>query len=105
MIDFTKSKQYFYPSVLVRMDFFLSTIRFTTIHSRYSKRGRHLSLSLTANLKKRFPRIGLFKLLLQTVNIMMANKRFTMIPLELFEEEQAELLFLSQSSETGRTKQ
>ena len=66
MIDFTKSKQY---TLSIR----LSTDGFSSIYNPINDNSQSLfekevdtSLSLTANLKKRFPRIGLFKLLLQT---------------------------------------
>ena len=76
------------------MDFlFLSTIRLTTIRSRCSKKEVDTSLSLTANLKNVFHESDFLSYSYKRVNIMIASKRFTMIPLELFEEEQAELLF------------
>ena len=51
------------------------------------------SLSLTANLKAVFHESDFLGHSYKRVHIMLASKRFTIVPLDLFEEEQAELLF------------
>ena len=51
------------------------------------------SSSLTANLKQVFKEREWLRLPYRRVNILMANKRFTFIPLEYFEDEQAETIF------------
>jgi len=94
MIDFTKSKQY---TLSIR----LSTDGFSfSIYNPINDNSQSLfekevdtSLSLTANLKNVFHESDFLSYSYKRVNIMIASKRFTMIPLELFEEEQAELLF------------
>lgn len=48
------------------------------------------SLSLTANLKKAFRELNFLNHTYKRVNILMADKRFTLIPLELFEDDQSE---------------
>ena len=94
MIDFTKSKQYTL-SIRLSTDGFSFSI-YNPIHDNSQslfEKEVDPSLSLTANLKNVFHESDFLSYSYKRVNIMMANKRFTMIPLELFEEEQAELLF------------
>ena len=94
MIDFTKSKQYTL-SIRLSTDGFSFSI-YNPIHDNSQslfEKEVDTSLSLTANLKNVFRESDFLSYSYKRVNIMMANKRFTMIPLELFEEEQAELLF------------
>lgn len=51
------------------------------------------SLSLTANLKHAFREVEWLGRPYRRVNVLMADKRFTFIPLEFFEDEQAETVF------------
>ncbi len=51
------------------------------------------SLSLTANLKQTFREVEWLSHPFRRVNVLMADKRFTFIPLEFFEDEQAEAVF------------
>lgn len=51
------------------------------------------SLSLTANLKRAFRDIELLGQEYRQVNVIMVNKRFTLVPLEMFEDDQSETLF------------
>lgn len=51
------------------------------------------SLSLTANLKRAFRDTELLGPEYRQVNVIMVNKRFTLVPLEMFEDDQAEMLF------------
>ena len=51
------------------------------------------NLSLTANLKQTFREMEWLSRPYRRVNILMADKRFTFIPLEFFEDEQAETVF------------
>lgn len=51
------------------------------------------SLSLTANVKRVFREVELLGQEYRRVNVIMVNKRFTLVPLEMFEDDQAELLF------------
>lgn len=94
MIDFTKSKQYTL-SIRLSTDGFSFSI-YNPIHEDSSciiEKEIDTSLSLTANLKAVFLESDFLSHSYKRVNIMMATKRFTIVPLELFEEEQAEFLF------------
>lgn len=100
MIDFTKSKQY-------TLSIELSTERFSfsvhnplhdTLPSSIEKEIEP-SLSLTANLKKTFRESDFLEYDYRRVNILIAGKRFTTVPLELFEDEQAEVLFYHNHSQ------
>lgn len=51
------------------------------------------SLSLTANLKRVFAETDLLGREYRQVNVIMVSKRFTLVPLEIFEDDQAEMLF------------
>lgn len=94
MIDFTESKQ---DTLSIR----LSTDGFSfSIYNPLQNTSPTVvekeitpSLSLTANLKAVFRESDFLKHPYKRINIMMAGKRFTVVPLELFEKEQAELLF------------
>ena len=63
--------------------------------SRFSfhEHGVDDSLSLTANLKQAFRETDWLKNPFRRINVLMAGKRFTFIPLEFFEDEQAETVF------------
>lgn len=94
MIDFTKSKQYTL-SIRLGTDGFSFSI-YNPIHDdslSVIEKEIDPSLSLTANLKTVFLESDFLGHTYKRVNIMMAGKRFTIIPLDLYEEEQAELLF------------
>ena len=94
MIDFTKSKQYTL-SIRLSTDGFSFSI-YNPIHDdslSIIEKEIDTSLSLTANLKAVFHESDFLNPPYKRVNIMMASKRFTIVPLDLFEEEQAELLF------------
>jgi len=82
--DFSKSEQYTL-SIRLSTDGFSFSIFNPLGEGRFSfhEHGVDDSLSLTANLKNPFRRI----------NVLMAGKRFTFIPLEFFEDEQAETVF------------
>ena len=92
MIDFTKSKQYTL-SIRLSTDGFSFSI-YNPIHNdslSIIEKEIDTSLSLTANLKAVFHESDFLNHPYKQVNIMMASKRFTIAPLDLFEEEQAEL--------------
>ena len=94
MIDFTKSKQYTL-SIRLCTDGFSFSI-YNPIHDDSTstiEKGVDSSLSMTANLKAAFHESDFLHHPYKRVNIMMAGKRFTVVPLEWFDEEQAELLF------------
>lgn len=94
MIDFTKSKQYTL-SIRLSTDGFSFSI-YNPIHDdslSIIEKEIESSLSLTANLKTVFHESDFLSHPYKRMNIMMAGKRFTIVPLDLFEEEQAELLF------------
>ena len=59
------------------------------------------SLSLTANLKQTFREADWLGQTFRRVNVIMADKRFTFIPLEFFEDEQAEMVFYHNHPQRG----
>ena len=93
-LDFSKSKQY---TLSIR----LSTDGFSFSVLNPLEENSHMvyeyavneSFSLTANLKQVFKETEWLNLPYRRVNILMAGKRFTFIPLEYFEDEQAETIF------------
>lgn len=94
MIDFSKSKQYTL-SIRLSTDGFSFSI-YNPIHDdplSVIEKEIDTSLSLTANLKAVFQESDFLSYSYKRINIMMAGKRFTIVPFDLFEEEQAELLF------------
>lgn len=94
MIDLTKSKQYTL-SIRLSTDGFSFSIFNPIQDNSLSLMEKEIdtSLSLTANLKKVFHELDYLSCSYKRVNIIMASKRYTMVALELFEDEQAELLF------------
>ena len=94
MIDLTKSKQYTL-SIRLGTDGFSFSIYNPIQENSLSLMEKEIdsSLSLTANLKRAFQELDFLGYPYKRVNVLMASKRFTMVPLELFEDEQAELLF------------
>lgn len=94
MIDFSKSKQYTL-SIRLSTDGFSFSI-YNPIHDdSLSVIDKEIdpALSLTANLKTVFHESDFLCHDFKRVNVMMTGKRFTIVPLELFDEEQAEFLF------------
>lgn len=93
-IDFTKSEQY---TLSIRLS--TDGIEFSIYNPLYDnslsviEKEVDPSLSLTANIKKTFRECDFLEHRYKKVNILMANKRFTTVPLECFEDEQAPLLF------------
>ena len=94
MIDLTKSKQYTL-SIRLGTDGFSFSIYNPIQDNSLSLIEKEIdtSLSLTANLKNAFHELDFLGYPYKRVNVLMASKRFTMVPLELFEDEPAELLF------------
>lgn len=93
-IDFSKSEQYTL-SIRLSTDGFSFSI-YNPIHdssNSFIEKEIEASLSLTANLKQTFRRLNFLGYLYKRVNVVMASKRFTAVPLEFFEDEQAEMLF------------
>ncbi|GAE86489.1 DUF3822 family protein [Bacteroides reticulotermitis] len=93
-VNFTKSEQY-------TLSFRLGTDGFSfSIYNPIQEdsltvieREVDSSLSLTANLKSAFRELEFLSYSYKRINIMITGKRFTTIPLELFEDEQAEVIF------------
>ena len=93
-IDFGKSEQYTL-SIRLSTDGFSFSI-YNPIHDdSFSVIEKEIdtSLSLTANLKAVFHESDFLGHSYKRVNILMADKRFTLIPLELFEDDQSEMIF------------
>ena len=93
-IDFSKSEQYTL-SIRLSTDGFSFSI-YNPIHDgslSFSEKEINPSLSFTANLKQVFKEIEFLAYPFKRINILVTSKRYVHVPLELFEEEQAELLF------------
>ena len=92
--DFNKSEQYTL-SIRLSTDGFSFSIFNPLGEGRFSfhEHGVDDSLSLTANLKQAFRETDWLKNPFRRINVLMAGKRFTFIPLEFFEDEQAETVF------------
>ena len=93
-IDFSKSEQYTL-SIRLCTDGFSFSI-YNPIHESslsFFEKETNASLSLTANLKQFFRETEFLTLPYRRVNILMADKRFTHVPTDFFEEEQAGILF------------
>lgn len=94
MIDFDQSNQY---TLSIR----LSTDGFSFYvfdpHSKeepfYHEQEVNTTLSLTANLKQTFQETAWLSRPFRKVHVLVASPRFTFIPLEYFEDEQAETVF------------
>lgn len=103
-VNFTKSEQY-------TLSFRLGTDGFSfSIYNPIQEdsltvieREVDSSLSLTANLKSAFRELEFLSYSYKRINIMITGKRFTTIPLELFEDEQAEVIF-HHNHPNGRTR-
>ena len=93
-LDFSKSEQYTLSIRLSTDGFSFSVLNPLEEdgHAFYDY-DINESSSLTANLKQVFKEKEWLHLPYRRVNILMANKRFTFLPLEYFEDEQAETIF------------
>lgn len=93
-LDFNKSKQYTL-SIRLSTDGFSFSVLNPLEENGYTtyKYSINEGLSLTANLKQAFKEIEWLNLPYRRINILIASKRFTLVPLEYFEDEQAEAIF------------
>lgn len=93
-IDFTNTEQYTLSIRLSTDGFSFSVYNpLQEGESFLSEWSIETSLSLTANLKRVFQESELLKHAYKRVNLIITSKRFTTVPLELFEDEQAEAFF------------
>lgn len=94
MTDFNKSEQYTL-SIRLSTDGFSFSVLNPLDDGEFSFHNRKVdeSLSLTANLKQTFRELEWLSRPFRRVNVIMADKRFTFVPLEFFEDEQAEIIF------------
>ncbi|MEG1564315.1 MAG: DUF3822 family protein [Bacteroides sp.] len=93
-IDFSKSEQYTL-SIRLSTDGFSFSI-YNPIHDddlSFFEKEVDASLSLTANLKQAFRELEFLNHRYKRINILITGKRFTFVPLELFEDDQAETIF------------
>lgn len=93
-IDFNKSEQYILSIRLSTDGFSFSIynpIRDSVVLTR--KRGIETGLSFTANLKQAFKELDFLSYTYKQVNVSLVSKRFTLIPLDLFVEDQVETYF------------
>lgn len=93
-IDFNKSEQYTL-SIRLSTDGFSFSVFNPLENGKLSVFDRKVdeSISLTANLKQAFRETEWLSRPFRQVNALIASKRFTFIPLEFFEDEQAEIIF------------
>lgn len=93
-LDFSKSKQYTL-SIRLSTDGFSFSVLNPLEENGYAIYEYSLNegSSLTANLKQVFKEKEWLNLPYRRINILIANNRFTFIPLEYFEDEQAETIF------------
>ncbi|WP_291528148.1 DUF3822 family protein [Bacteroides sp. UBA939] len=93
-IDFSKSEQYTL-SIRLSTDGFSFSVFNPLNEGEFSFYDHKVeeSLSFTANLKQTFREVEWLNHSYRRVNVLMAGKRFTLVPLEFFEDEQAEMLF------------
>lgn len=92
--DFNKSEQYTLSIRLSTDGFSFSVFNPLTEDSlSFYDREVDETLSLTANLKHAFREVEWLSRPYRRVNVLMADKRFTCIPLEFFEDEQTETVF------------
>ena len=92
--DFSKSEQYTL-SIRLSTDGFSFSV-FNPLNDgapSFYERDVDESLSLTANLRQTFREVEWLSHPFRRVNVIMTDKRFTFIPLEFFEDEQAETVF------------
>ncbi len=92
--DFNKSEQYTL-SIRLSTDGFSFSVFNPLGDGEFSYYDREVdeSFSLTANLKQTFRELAWLERPFRRVNVLMADKRFTFIPLEFFEDEQTEIIF------------
>ena len=93
-IDYSKSEQYTL-SIRLSTDGFSFSI-YNPIHDStlsFFEQEIDDSVSLTANLKQAFRELKFLIHPYKRVNILLTGKRFTLVPLELFEDDQAEIFF------------
>lgn len=93
-MDYNKSEQYTL-SIRLSTDGFSFSI-FTPLDESSNTYAEHPvdeSLSLTANLKRTFREVEWLSRPFRRVNVIMAGRRVTYLPLEFFEDEQAETIF------------
>ena len=92
--DFNKSEQYTL-SIRLSTDGFSFSVFNPLGDGEFSYYDRAVdeSFSLTANLKQTFRELAWLERPFRRVNVLMADKRFTFIPLEFFEDEQTEIIF------------
>ena len=92
--DFNKSEQYTL-SIRLSTDGFSFSVFNPLGDGEFSYYDRAVdeSLSLTVNLKQTFRELAWLERPFRRVNVLMADKRFTFIPLEFFEDEQTEIIF------------
>ena len=92
--DFSKSEQYTL-SIRLSTDGFSFSV-FNPLNDgelSFQEREVDETLSLTANLRQTFREVEWLNHSFRRVNVIMTDKRFTFIPLEFFEDEQAETVF------------
>lgn len=94
MIDFTKAEQYILSVRLAtdNLSFYVSALQDCDM-PWHTDMAIDESCSLTANLKQIFDKTEWLHHTFRRVNVLMADKRFTLIPLEFFDQATAQMIF------------
>ncbi|NDW13616.1 DUF3822 family protein [Bacteroides sp. 214] len=92
-IDFSKSEQYTLSIRLATDGFSFSVYDPITDSIFFTTKEVDPLISFTANLKRQYKENDFLIHRFKRTNVLLINKRYTFVPLELFEEEQAEVLF------------
>ena len=104
-IDFTKSEQYTLSIRLCTDGFSFSIYNpIQDTFTSFLEEEANTSLSLTANLKNLFNAHEELKLKYKSVKVIVSNKRFTNIPIDIFDENQmADLFYYNHTKQTNET--
>lgn len=92
-IDFNKSEQYTLSIRLNADGFSFSICNPVGGDVFFERKEVDPAISLTANIKRIFKETDYLHLPYKEVNVLLINKRFVLLPLELFDEEQVETIF------------
>lgn len=104
-LDFSRSGQYTLFVHLCTDAFFFSIYNpLRSNHFHFLRQETDETLSLTANVKQVFERHGFLHHPFKRVNVVLETNRYTFIPFELFQEEQAQGLFTYSQSEQENEK-
>ncbi|MDL2213389.1 DUF3822 family protein, partial [Bacteroides sp. OttesenSCG-928-N06] len=94
MFDYSKSEQYILSIRLSADGFYFSV--FDPVHEKFvysCQKKLDTSLTYTGNVKQAFKELEFLSNTYKHVYVLSVDKRFTLVPLELFEEDQTQVVF------------